>query len=118
MNRNAARSNACLASYIDVLQRARRAEPPELRIGHACCHYFQLVSCIETVVQGNCSPKSAEMLGDFVRNLFSGIVDVSCGEWIEQSDTCESLPEPPPKQRDDQTVRTFALPLIELWNSL
>ena len=41
--------------------------------------YFKLINCLEEVTRANCSPRSADLIGDFVRNLFSGVVDVACG---------------------------------------
>lgn len=36
VNKNLKKSNACLARYIDALQRGKRAEPAANRIGYAC----------------------------------------------------------------------------------
>lgn len=120
MNKNLPTSEHCLANYIDALQKGKLAQPREHRIGYACCYYFKLIGCLESVTRGACSPRQSDLIGDFVRNLFSDVVDAACADFDEHSDVCDRLPEtdkldPPEGQK---AVRTFTLPLVELWNNL
>ncbi|KAH9393743.1 hypothetical protein TYRP_021465, partial [Tyrophagus putrescentiae] len=122
MNRNLRPSEHCLAAYIDALQRGKLAPQREHRIGYACCHYFQLISCLESVTRAACSARQADLIGDFIRNLFSDVVAAACADFEEHSDVCERLPEAPkvqgPEEPKTAAVRTFTLPLVELWNHL
>lgn len=121
MNRNLLSSEHCLATYIDALQRGKLAQPREHRIGYACCYYFKLISCLESVTRAACSPRQADLIGDFVRNLFSDVVAAACADFgDEHSDVCDRLPETAKLDAPEgqKAVRTFTLPLVELWNHL
>lgn len=80
--------------------------------------YFKFLTCLETVTKTDCTQKETDKIQDFVRTVFTGIVDVACGEYTESSDKCDRLPIPPKKQKSDKSYRTYFLPLVELWHSL
>ncbi len=127
-----AEGDVCMTSFYDYLQRGKRAEPEEIRIGYACCGYHTLVECItkaaeavkrSTDVKKNataCSKDTPELTRDFINNLFAAIMNVACGsDWSdENSDQCDKLPVPPPKTKEDRRAISFFLPLVELYNSL
>lgn len=118
MNQNQKAGHKCLAKYVESLQRGKRAEPKSNRIGYSCCEYFTFLSCLEGVTKANCTPKETEKIQEFVRNLFNGIIDMACGTFQENSDTCEKLPPPPKKKKADKSYNSYFLPLVELWHSL
>lgn len=118
MNRNQKAGHACLAKYVDSLQRGKRAEPKSNRIGYSCCDYFKFLTCLENVTRGNCSETESEKIQEFVRNLFQGIINTACGDFQENSDKCDKIPPPPKKRKSDKSYKSYFLPLVELWHSL
>jgi len=80
--------------------------------------YFKMLDCLEGVTQVDCNHDATGAIQDFVRSVFQGIVDVSCGDFVENSDKCDRLPAAPKKRKSDKATKTYFLPLVELWNNL
>ena len=80
--------------------------------------YFKMLGCIENVVKDGCTEDVTTKILDFVRNVLSGIVDVACGDFTENSDKCDKLIAPPKKNKSEKTYINFFIPLIELFQSL
>lgn len=80
--------------------------------------YFSMLECLDSALKTTCTAKQTESVNEFIRNMFQSIIDVACGDFVENSDKCERLATPPKRSKKDKSSRTFFLPLVELWNNL
>ena len=103
---------------MDVLHRGKLAKRPGDRMGYACCHYWKLLGCMSTINRAKCTAKEASSIEEFIRNIFDSLINVSCGDFVEASDRCDTLPVAPKRRKVDKDTKTFFLPLVELWNHL
>ena len=107
-----------LLKYNDVIQRAKRASPKKDRMGYVCCNYFNMLSSIEKRTTGICPEKDVTTIIDFIKNIVQSFVDLSCGDYVEHSSSCDKLTKLPKKAKTDKKYETFILPLIELFDYL
>lgn len=87
-------------------------------IYHHSSYYFKLLDCLENVTKKNCTSRETNSIQELIRNMIDSLINVSCGDFTESSDRCETLPPPPRRQKADKDTKAFVLPLVEVWNSL
>lgn len=62
--------------------------------------------------------QESETFTDFVRSIFSDLVNLSCADYTENSDKCDRLAEPPSKKKGILRTKSALIPLTEIWENV
>lgn len=68
-----------------------------------------------------CMRKAKDIILDFFKSFTQGLIDVSCGEYTDQTDKCSTLPPPPAlpaNVKPPTKYHTMVFPLIDLLLSI
>lgn len=64
-----------------------------------------------------CSDEHLDTIEKLAESMIMNVGNVFCGDYIDESDKCLKLGDPPKKKSNQKTTRSFFLPIIDVFTS-
>ncbi|XP_054155321.1 uncharacterized protein LOC128953825, partial [Oppia nitens] len=121
-NKGSAEINKCYTQLIDKLLGIQNTKDHKKKIPQVCCSYHNLLNeCMPERLKriDVCLPKILQTIIDFVNSIGGNALNLFCGEYnTDGSDKCQYLEAPPKKLKSQRRTKSFALPAIDVFQSI
>ncbi|CAN8031878.1 unnamed protein product, partial [Ixodes persulcatus] len=118
MNAAGGQLNVCLKTAFESFESIVANVTRKEKINYACCHYHNLLDCLQTAVKDCDHTPALEFLTTVNEHIFGQVLSLVCGVHSRGSDACKKLPPLPPLAPGSADVGNFLEPIIDIANSL
>lgn len=108
--------------FIDTVELVRdTVADKNLKIPYVCCYASEFLNGVIKEVDKTCPQKSVDFVTTLIEGAFSEAMDLSCGQFIRNSDACASLLQSKPIRiaaRKTTRGKSCLMPMVDILTSL